>query len=389
MPVYGWNRSADLLCPTPPISSASTALLQQERHWISTRRARGSQPMPAQDRSLLCRYQYDPLDRLVALAQPDASELRRFYLQSRLATEIHGATRQSIVQYEDQLLAQQQRQAEVLSTTLLTTDQQRSVLHTLTPDGPQPGMAYSVYGHQPADNGLLSLLGFNGERLDRITGHYLLGNGYRAFNPVLMRFNSPDNRSPFAEGGINTYAYCMGDPVNQTDPNGHAPAWLKSILRSAGIMRPPAANARRLSSPILAEQLSPTAAPAGVTPPTPPPPYSPPLRRRTAPTAAQSSHGTPSNAQLEREIARQEASASIQRSRLDDIANGRRPDLDGRRPDLHQTWSDTRERITYLKSQIRPPSYEQIKSLAPPISPLSHDQDDLPTYMNAIRNSMT
>ncbi|EGH35731.1 hypothetical protein PSYJA_44541, partial [Pseudomonas syringae pv. japonica str. M301072] len=38
-----------------------------------------------------------------------------------------------------------------------------------------------------------------------MTGHYLLGNGYRAFNPVLMRFNSPDSLSPFGEGGVNAY----------------------------------------------------------------------------------------------------------------------------------------------------------------------------------------
>jgi len=48
-----------------------------------------------------------------------------------------------------------------------------------------------------------------------------LGNGYRAFNPVLMRFNSPDSLSPFGRGGLNAYAYCVGDPVNRSDPNGH------------------------------------------------------------------------------------------------------------------------------------------------------------------------
>ncbi|MCO8161638.1 hypothetical protein NJC38_05655 [Pseudomonas sp. 21LCFQ010] len=63
--------------------------------------------------------------------------------------------------------------------------------------------------------------GFNGELPDPLTGHYLLGHGYRADNPVLMRFNSPDSLSPFAEGGINAYAYCQGDPVNLQDPSGH------------------------------------------------------------------------------------------------------------------------------------------------------------------------
>ncbi|RMV11327.1 hypothetical protein ALP17_02676, partial [Pseudomonas savastanoi] len=48
-----------------------------------------------------------------------------------------------------------------------------------------------------------------------------MGNGYRAYNPVLMRFNSPDSLSPFGKGGMNAYAYCAGDPVNRSDPTGH------------------------------------------------------------------------------------------------------------------------------------------------------------------------
>jgi RHS repeat-associated protein len=65
------------------------------------------------------------------------------------------------------------------------------------------------------------LLGFNGQRAEPVTGHYLLGNGYRAFNPVLMRFNSPDSLSPFGKGGVNAYGYCQGNPINRSDPTGH------------------------------------------------------------------------------------------------------------------------------------------------------------------------
>lgn len=75
-------------------------------------------------------------------------------------------------------------------------------------------MAMRTYRYDP-------LPGFNGEFPDPLTGHYLLGNGYRAYNPVLGRFNSPDSLSPFGEGGVNAYAYCRGDPVNRVDPSGH------------------------------------------------------------------------------------------------------------------------------------------------------------------------
>ncbi|EJL88515.1 RHS repeat-associated core domain protein containing protein [Herbaspirillum sp. CF444] len=64
-------------------------------------------------------------------------------------------------------------------------------------------------------------VGYNGQRQDPLSGTYHLGNGYRAYNPVLMRFNCPDSWSPFGAGGINPYAYCAGDPINQADPSGH------------------------------------------------------------------------------------------------------------------------------------------------------------------------
>ncbi|KPA97213.1 RHS repeat-associated core domain-containing protein [Pseudomonas asplenii] len=188
--------------------------------------------MPSTDRSLLCRYRYDPLDRLTDYTPSVQANTQRFYLKDRLSTEIQGAIQRSIFQQEDQLLAQQQRQGGAVETTLLATDQQRSVLHALDATQPHP-IAYTPYGHRPPENGLLSLLGFNGERPDPVTGHYLLGNGYRAFNPVLMRFNSPDSLSPFGEGGLNAYAYCEGDPVNFSDPTGRALAAIRAIIQNS------------------------------------------------------------------------------------------------------------------------------------------------------------
>lgn len=162
-------------------------------------------------------YQYDPLDRLIS-----AHSIQRFYNSTRIATEIQGDRKNCFFEHEAMPLAELQPGDAV---TLLTTDLQKTVLHSIN----HPlihQQIYSPYGHRPAENGLLSLLGFNGERPDSVTGHYLLGQGYRAYNPVLMRFNSPDSFSPFGEGGFNAYAYCENDPINYADPSGKAKLYL-------------------------------------------------------------------------------------------------------------------------------------------------------------------
>lgn len=81
-------------------------------------------------------------------------------------------------------------------------------------------LVYTPYGLDLA-KARVTLLRFAGQHKDSASGCYLLGDGYRGFSPVLRRFITPDNLSPFEGGGINAYAYCAGDPVNNTDPTGH------------------------------------------------------------------------------------------------------------------------------------------------------------------------
>lgn len=190
--------------------------------------------MRLQHDSIGCRYEYDPLDRLVGLKPLAKEGCQRFYCNGRLATEIQGLSHSSIVQQGDQLLAQQLRQGKSVETDLLVTDRLRSVVCIMGKYLQRP-ITYTPYGHAPPESGLTSMLGFNGERPDLLTGCYLLGNGYRAFNPVLMRFNSPDSLSPFDKGGLNSYVYCLGDPVNMSDPAGNV-AWFNLTTSQVNVL---------------------------------------------------------------------------------------------------------------------------------------------------------
>ncbi|MCR8719542.1 RHS repeat-associated core domain-containing protein [Pseudomonas syringae] len=172
--------------------------------------------------SLLGLYRYDALDRLASIASAGQEVVRRFYLNNRLTTAIQGAVQHSVVQTEDLLLALRRAESDQILFDLLATDQASSVLHSFEAMRNQ-AYVYSPYGTRSPQTASSCVPGFTGQTIDPVTGHYLLGNGIRAFNPTLMRFTSPDTLSPFAEGGLNSYAYCFGDPVNCTDPTGQSP----------------------------------------------------------------------------------------------------------------------------------------------------------------------
>ncbi len=60
-----------------------------------------------------------------------------------------------------------------------------------------------------------------GERYDTETGLIYLHARY--YDPALGLFTQPDWWMPTDEGvGTNRYAYALNDPVNLSDPNGHA-----------------------------------------------------------------------------------------------------------------------------------------------------------------------
>lgn len=103
---------------------------------------------------------------------------------------------------------------------LLACDSRQSVM-TEVLAGDTNCLAFTPYGHMHSPNAVMTRMGFNGELREQRTGWYFLGNGYRAYNPRLMRFHSSDSWSPFGRGGLNSYMYCGGDPMMNVDPTGH------------------------------------------------------------------------------------------------------------------------------------------------------------------------
>ncbi|WP_423812527.1 RHS repeat-associated core domain-containing protein [Pseudomonas viridiflava] len=135
----------------------------------------------------------------------------------------------TLLHADKQLLAFLHEGHQSSERILLAIDRQDSVVDT-----PSAGFAYTPYGHRHPQANPVELPGFTGQQAESITGHYALGNGYRAFNTVLMRFNSPDSLSPFGRGGLNAYAYCAGDPVNRVDPTGHFSFLMAPVLKLMG-----------------------------------------------------------------------------------------------------------------------------------------------------------
>ena len=193
--------------------------------------------MPMKKKAQTLSYVHDPLDRLVISQREDAGITQMFYCRDRVSTEHRDNVRLQVFEFEEAIVSYQVLQNGTPHTLLIAGDENRSTLNILN-NNQRHAVAYTPYGYHLQEADTPQLLGFNGERLDPFTGYYLLGNGYRAFNPQLMRFNSPDTWSPFGMGGINAYAYCKGDPVNRVDPTGHTPALIKRIARFLGVMKP-------------------------------------------------------------------------------------------------------------------------------------------------------
>jgi len=142
-----------------------------------------------------------------------------FYRRTKLITVQRGAENRTILREIEGPLAELHT-GDIPGAGLLVTDDKGTVL-AVEREGDAEPHCYTAYGHNQAFPSRRSVLGFNGEAIEVGSLCYPLGNGYRIYNTRLMRFLSPDNLSPFDQGGLNSYVYGIGDPINHTDPTGH------------------------------------------------------------------------------------------------------------------------------------------------------------------------
>ena len=185
------------------------------------------------------RYEYDAEGRQVVAARDAEPAVSLAYVGDRLDTLAQGTKKVRYFEAGEQLAL---RSGGVDGPQLHVNDAAGSVRGVTAPGQAHVSRHYTPYGDTTirlndgkartlAD---LQVPAFTGERLDLAVSLYHLGNGRRAYDPDLKLLLSADPLCPF-EAGLNAYAYCDCDPINQSDPSGLFPTWLKWALTGAAL----------------------------------------------------------------------------------------------------------------------------------------------------------
>ena len=79
---------------------------------------------------------------------------------------------------------------------------------------------YDAYGNTSSSGTFINSFAYTGAVIDPETGLYYMNARY--YDPETGRFISQDTYRGDGEAFWHLYMYCDGDPVNNTDPTGHA-----------------------------------------------------------------------------------------------------------------------------------------------------------------------
>jgi RHS repeat-associated protein len=199
-------------------------------------------------------FVYGPHDRI---ARVDGGlDIRyRYYCDGRISLEVGALGTSSFAGGTGGIVAQTKSTADARQVTLLGGDALGSTISEV--GDAIAHLAYTPHGYGGA-SGRASDIGYAGELMEPDVDWYVLGH-YRAYNPALLRFHSPDAASPFDHGGLNSYTYCLGDPINRSDPSGEGVAeWIfagigllaagAAIVMSGGTLGPAIGAALTLSA---------------------------------------------------------------------------------------------------------------------------------------------
>nr|WP_063571994.1 RHS repeat-associated core domain-containing protein [Luteibacter rhizovicinus] len=174
-------------------------------------------------------YRYDALGQIGTI-HDGQDERHRYYVGGQISREEGEGTSATFHHVQGEIVAQTRTTGGSDDVILLGGDSQGSVIAEA--GASVAALAYTSYGYRDATEGS-SDIGYTGELKERNVDWYVLGH-YRAYNPTLLRFHSPDAASPFAHGLLNAYAYCSGDPINRSDPGGEG--WLDWLFVGIGVI---------------------------------------------------------------------------------------------------------------------------------------------------------
>ncbi|WP_410952905.1 RHS repeat-associated core domain-containing protein [Pseudomonas sp. S1(2024)] len=153
---------------------------------------------------------------------------RLFYQMNHLQHVLLDGQSCCILRIKNSAIAELHKTTATTIQLLLAIDSMKSILQTHDASIKHV-FSYSPYGYLPHSGQEKPILAFNGEKLDKLLWRYFLGIGHRTYSPNIGRFCSPDALSPFLHGGLNSYSYCSGDPINYQDPSAQYRVPLKSI----------------------------------------------------------------------------------------------------------------------------------------------------------------